>query len=525
MSEQPGQGNVGTPSAPGRGFSAITSSPEPADGDGERTSDFGRFDWFAESEDFGLADRWARRARNRRAPGAPPTFGQESADGQGSAVGEGSVPGQPAHTAMDGHTAGRIEAPDHDPSAGRGWWWPSHWRGEHWRPSHWRAEHRRASHARHGGGHREHGLGGWLRGWRLGLTATVLAIACTLLGGVVGGFVALRGESTVSDRSYNLAPVPSAPMNRPPGSVAGIAARDTPAVVMIKVNGDEGTGSGFLIKGGYIVTDNHVVTLDGLVSGASLEVYFSNGKSARGVLVGRDPYSDIAVIKPVGVTDLPALSLGNSASVQVGDPVIAIGSPLGLADTVTSGIVSAVERPVQPGAGAGGTPQVFFDAIQTDAPINPGNSGGPLVNASGQVIGIDAAIDTLGADPITGTQGGSIGLGFAIPIDQARRVVVQLIRSGHATHSVVGASFNGDFTGNGAQIEAGQGAVVPGGPAAQAGLRPGDVIIKIGGQPISSAYALLDAIRSMAPGSRVAVSYILHGRTQQTELTLGSATS
>ena len=169
-----------------------------------------------------------------------------------------------------------------------------------------------------------------------------------------------------------------------------------------------------------------------------------------------------------------------------------------------------------------GAPQVFFDAIQTDAPINPGNSGGPLVNARGQVIGIDAAIDTLGADPITGTQGGSIGLGFAIPMDQARRVVVQLIRSGHATHSVIGASVNENFAGNGAQI---QGGVMPGGPAAQAGLRAGDVVIKLGSQPIGSAYALLDAVRSLAPGSRVVVTFTRHGQTRRTDLTLGSASS
>ena len=190
------------------------------------------------------------------------------------------------------------------------------------------------------------------------------------------------------------------------------------------------------------------------------------------MLVGRDPYSDIAVIKVTGVTSLPALSLGNSAGVAVGDPVVAIGSPLGLADTVTSGIVSAVNRPVQPGSASGTTPQVFFDAIQTDAPINPGNSGGPLVNARGQVIGIDAAIDTLGDDPITGTQGGSIGLGFAIPIDQARRVIVQLIRTGQATHSVIGATLNESYAGNGAQImttvTGGAPSVSPGGPAARA---------------------------------------------------------
>jgi len=463
MSEQPGQGSTSPPTAPGHGFSAITARPVRAD-DADlardliaRTSDFGRFDWFAESEDFGHAARsTARRA------------------GNGQVAGSGSANGQ----------------------AARSWWRPNLW-----------------------------GPSRWLRGWRLVVGVTVLAVTCTLLGGVVGGFIVVRSQGTLTDRSYSLPAVPSASTDRPASSVAGIAARDMPGVVMIKVNGDEGTGSGFLIKGGYIITDNHVVTLDGLVVGASLQVYFSNGTSAQGLLVGRDPYSDIAVIKTVGMTDLPALPLGNSAGVDVGDPVLAIGSPLGLADTVTSGIVSAVGRPVQPAAGTPGSPEVFFDAIQTDAPINPGNSGGPLVNASGQVIGIDAAIDTLGADPITGTQGGSIGLGFAIPMDQARRVVAELIRSGHATHSVIGASFNANFSGNGAQIVTGRGAVAPGGPAAQAGLQAGDVITKLGGQSISNAYSLLDAVRSLAPGSRVGVTFVGNGQTQQTELTLGSASS
>jgi putative serine protease PepD len=358
------------------------------------------------------------------------------------------------------------------------------------------------------------------------VAALVLATACTLIGGVFGGFVALHTEGGgLSDSSYSLGSVPPALTNRPASSVAGIAARDTPAVVMIKVNEGQGTGSGFLIHGGYIVTDNHVVTLDGLLTTPSLRVYFSNGQSAKGVMVGRDPYSDIAVIKAAGVTNLPALSVGDSNDVAVGDPVIAIGSPLGLADTVTSGIVSAIDRPVQPTATLGNTTPVFFDAIQTDAPINPGNSGGPLVNARGQVIGVDAAIDTLGSDPITGTQGGSIGLGFAIPTDLARRVIEQLIRTGHATHTVVGASINENFAGNGAQVMTGDRSVTPGGPAARAGLRPGDVIVKVGSQPISNADGLMDAIRSLAPGSQVLLTFLRQGQTRVTQLTLGSASS
>jgi S1-C subfamily serine protease len=300
-------------------------------------------------------------------------------------------------------------------------------------------------------------------------------------------------------------------------------------VVMIKVDCGLGTGSGFLIQGGYIVTDNHVVTLDGNAPGASLQIYYSDGSSVAGQVVGRDPYSDIAVIRPAVAADRPFLPLGNSATVAVGDSVLAIGSPLGLADTVTSGIVSALDRPVQPGAAAGSAPQVFFDAIQTDAPINPGSSGGPLVNGRGQVIGIDAALDTLGSDPITGAQGGSIGLGFAIPVNQARRVIVQLIRTGYATHSVIGAALNDAYTGTGAEIatasQGGQRPVNPGGPAARAGLQPGDVITRLASLPVSNAYSLVDAIRSLAPGSRVGVTFVRQGSTMQTNLILGSAAS
>jgi S1-C subfamily serine protease len=370
-----------------------------------------------------------------------------------------------------------------------------------------------------------HLFGGELRGGRLALVVSVLALACTLLGGVIGGYVALRAQSAQTDPTYSVGTVPRAQTGRPAGSVAGLAARVTPSVVMIKVNGGQGTGSGFIIRGGYIVTDNHVVTLDNQVSNAAIRVYFSNGASAAGRLVGRDPFADIAIIKTDTSGRLPALTLGNSAGVAVGDPVIAVGSPLGLADTVTSGIVSAVNRPVQPGDTAGTTPQVYFDAIQTDAPINPGNSGGPLLNAKGQVIGVDAAIDTLGDNPLTGTQGGSIGLGFAIPINQARRVAVELIRTGHSTHAVLGANVNAGWGGNGAQITASKAAITPGGPAAAAGLRPGDVITRFGRQPVANANALLDAVRSAMPGAKVSVTFSRGGQQHTASLRLGSAPS
>jgi putative serine protease PepD len=370
---------------------------------------------------------------------------------------------------------------------------------------------------------------GRLAGTRLLVLAVIIAVASALIGGMIGGYIGSR-PAAGTQPTYSLGTVPPALANRPPDSVAGIAARVLPSVVMIKVNGDEGTGSGFIIRGGYIVTNDHVVTLDGALAHATLQVVFNGGQAESARLVGADPYSDIAILKLQQPVRLPALSLGNSGSVDVGDPVVAFGSPLGLANTVTSGIISALNRPVQPGSeGSASTPQAFYDAIQTDAPINPGNSGGPLVNAQAQVIGVNAAIDTLGENPVNGVQGGSIGLGFAIPINHARIVATELIRTGRAAHSVIGALVNTDYPGNGAQIAssgpAAAPSVSPGGPAAVAGLQPGDVIIRFAGQPIDSATTLLDAIRSQQPGTRVAVIFTRDGGTRTVTLTLGSAES
>jgi S1-C subfamily serine protease len=360
------------------------------------------------------------------------------------------------------------------------------------------------------------------------VVALITALVSALVGGLAGGYIGSRSGGAQS--SYSLGTVPPALTDRPPDSVAGIAARVLPGVVMIKVDGGEGTGSGFIVRGGYIITNNHVVTLDGQLTHARLQVVFNGGQTEPARLIGTDPYSDIAVIKPQRVPSLPALALGNSASVQVGDPVVAFGSPLGLAGTVTSGIVSALNRPVQPSSGgAGSTPQVFYDAIQTDAPINPGNSGGPLVNGQAQVVGVTAAIDTLGGDPAIGVQGGSIGLGFAIPINQARQVATELIRTGHAAHSVLGALLNTTYRGTGAEISrlavSGVPPVSPGGPAARAGLRPGDVITRFAGQRIGNAASLLDVVRSRQPGDQVAVTFTRHGASRTVMLTLGSAES
>jgi putative serine protease PepD len=369
-----------------------------------------------------------------------------------------------------------------------------------------------------------HGLGGR----RLALFALVLALVSALAGGLIGGYVSARDAGAGPEAGFSLGTVPPGLTNRPAASVAGIAARVLPSVVMIKVAGGQGTGSGFIIGGGYVITDNHVVTLDGRAPRASLQVVFNNGNAVPARLIGADPFSDIAVIRPRVTGHLPALSLGNSAGVEVGDPVVAFGSPLGLAGTVTSGIVSALHRPVHPGGAQGTTAEAFINAIQTDAPINPGNSGGPLVNGQAQVIGVNAAIATIGSDPLTG-QSGSIGLGFAIPVNQVRLIAMELIRTGKASHAVLGVMLDSAYAGPGARIlgvpRHGVLPVTPRGPAARAGLRPGDVIVEFGGQRIGSVAALIDAIRSRPPGARVTVVFRRGGQSHAVSLRLGSAPS
>jgi putative serine protease PepD len=359
----------------------------------------------------------------------------------------------------------------------------------------------------------------------VGLGAAVAVVAAAI-GGATGAYVTGQQQEDVLDGSASLGAPSSGNAARPAGSVAGVAARMLPSVVSLEVEGgsEAGTGSGFVIRSdGYILTNNHVVAAAG---SGEITVRFNDGQSGRARIVGRDESYDLAVVK-VPARNLAVVQLGRSADVVVGDPVIAIGSPLGLSGTVTAGIVSALGRPVNAGGEDGGE-SAFISAIQTDAAINPGNSGGPLVDASGRVIGVNSAIATLSSGVRTSEQTGNIGLGFAIPIDQARRTAEQLIRTGRAVHPIIGVSLDRTYRGDGARIGTTAGPngtppVVPGGPADRAGLRPGDVITAIDGRPVADDVELIVAIRTKVPGDSVDLAYRRDGRAGKVVVQLGSS--
>jgi putative serine protease PepD len=341
-----------------------------------------------------------------------------------------------------------------------------------------------------------------------------LCLLCAVIGGVAGQLLAGRlhvGGSTLPQ------PGPGATA-RPAGSIANIVATALPSVVTIKVRGGDGdaTGSGFVIDDkGHLLTNNHVV------SGASgeIDVVLSNGDVAQAKVVGRDASYDLAVLR-IDRTDLTPLVLGRSDQVVVGDQVIAVGAPLGLDQTVTSGIVSALNRPVTPGAG---DETSYINAIQTDAAINPGNSGGPLLDMEGKVIGINSAIARVPGS--AAPSGGNIGLGFAIPSDQARRTADQLIATGHATHPIIGVLIDRTYSGVGAQVSTGANAVTPGGPAEQAGIKQGDVIVTFEGQRIRTPDQLIVSIRSRAVGDTVTLTVTRDGKQLDLKMTLQAAPS
>jgi putative serine protease PepD len=299
-----------------------------------------------------------------------------------------------------------------------------------------------------------------------------------------------------------------------------------PSVVSINVagSGQQDTGSGVIVRSdGYILTNNHVVAA--AVGGGHVAVVFNDGSTAAARIVGTDQEDDLAVIK-VSKTGLPAATLGSSSAVRVGDPVLAVGSPLGLSGTVTSGIVSALNRPVDTtqdqqqnpfGAPQQRATTTVISAIQTDAAINPGNSGGPLVDGNGAVIGINSAIASTGGG--FGGQPGNIGVGFAIPIDQAKVVADELITNGKATHPLMGVSLADATDSSGNQLARVQ-AVLSGGPADHAGIQVGDVIVAVGDQRTAGADAVIAAVRTHQPGDRVPVTVLRNGSRKTVTVTL-----
>jgi putative serine protease PepD len=262
------------------------------------------------------------------------------------------------------------------------------------------------------------------------------------------------------------------------------------------------------------LTNNHVIA-QAVTGKGTINVTLNNGQKYLAKVVGRDSAYDLAVLK-IATTGLTALQLGDSDKVAVGDSVIAIGSPLGLSGTVTLGIISAKDRAVT--AGEAGSDNSFINALQTDAAINPGNSGGPLVDSTGAVIGVNSAIATLGLS--FGSQSGSIGLGFAIPINQARKTADQLIKNGKATYPVLGVSIDMKYDGDGALISKNAKAILPGGPAALAGLKAGDIITKFDGRTINSAEDLIVAIRAKNVGDKTVLTYIRNSVTSTATVTL-----
>jgi putative serine protease PepD len=267
---------------------------------------------------------------------------------------------------------------------------------------------------------------------------------------------------------------------------------------------------------GHILTNNHVVAAAG--SGGTVTVELADGSTRKATVAGADAASDIAVITVADTSGLTPATFAASATVRIGQSVLAVGAPLGLSNTVTEGIVSALNRPVRTGSST--SDNTVIDAVQTDAAINPGNSGGALVDLSGRVVGINSAIATVsGSSSGQQSESGNIGVGFAIPADTALKVAKQLIADGTASHAALGVSAQDVTNGTGAQL----GQVTSGSGAAKAGLRAGDVITKIGSRRIADSDTLVAAVRSYDPGTSVAVTYARGGATKTVNVTLGSS--
>jgi putative serine protease PepD len=354
------------------------------------------------------------------------------------------------------------------------------------------------------------------------------AVVLSVISAAVGAAVAL----TISSPYSRVSTLTTAASGTPPpartqtGSVEQVAAKVVPSVVKLETKLGRATaeGSGIILNSdGLILTNNHVVSVPGAgpngLAGADTTATFNDGRTASFAIVGADPMSDIAVVRAKDMSGLTAITVGSSASLRVGQSVVAVGSPLGLESTVTAGIISALNRPVST-VGDAENQNTVLDAIQTDAAINPGNSGGALVNMNGELIGVNSAIATMGEATGPDAKTGSIGLGFAIPVDQAKRIADQLIATGKATHASLGVRVNSDPNTHGARVMD----VTSGGPAESAGLPNGAVVTKLDDRVIDSSDALVAAVRSRSPGETVTLTYSdTSGQTKTIRVTLGTA--
>ncbi|MFJ1653801.1 S1C family serine protease [Streptomyces sp. NPDC088337] len=367
-------------------------------------------------------------------------------------------------------------------------------------------------------------------GRRGGLIAAVL-VAALVAGGLGGGlgYTLARNDDSGST-TVSASDTGASQIKRDPNSIAGVAAKALPSTVTIEAEGSGGrggTGTGFVFDTqGHIVTNNHVVA--DAVDGGKLSATFPDGRKYDAEVVGHAQGYDVAVIRLKNApSDLKPLALGDSDKVAVGDETIAIGAPFGLSNTVTTGIISAKNRPVASSDGGSDSKASYMSALQTDASINPGNSGGPLLDARGAVIGINSAIQSTSSGGLGSSgQSGSIGLGFAIPINQAKYVAQQLIKTGKPVYAKIGASVSLEDTSSGAKITdqgvSGSAPVESGGPAAEAGLKPGDVITKLDNRVIDSGPTLIGEIWTHKPGDKVTVTYKRGGKEHMAQLTLGS---
>lgn len=386
-----------------------------------------------------------------------------------------------------------------------------------------------------------------------------IMVAAALVGGAagLGGAAAATSLFTASGSTVVTAGPSTVTVNNTDSvnQTTAIAAKVLPSVVTISATSSSsgGTGSGVVLSSdGYVVTNTHVVTLDGATGNADITVTTSDGKVYRATVVGTDPLYDLAVIKLENASGLTPIEFADSASLNVGDQTVAVGAPLGLSNTVTTGIVSALNRSIQIASSAApdgadedqqqgendspfqfdfgqgqqqqsATSSISIAVIQTDAAINPGNSGGALVDDEGKLIGINVAIASTGGS--SSSQAGSIGVGFSIPSNVVQRITDELIESGEATHGLLGAMVGDAATREGATTAGAYiSEVTAGGAAAEAGLKAGDVVTSFAGLPITDATDLTAQVRALAAGSTATVVYERDGQTASVEVALGTLT-